>query len=190
MTTFSSPNRMLWQLAAAMRRAASRANVIENEGEMKQEVLVCTLLAIAVVESFLNLFFRVLVEDEHFSQHKDRILKDLAPPFLGLERKIREWPEAIFGGPLEFESGLGKEFMELKSKRNALMHFQSSFSSFSVPGIAFEGFANTDVFDSLIPPDAARAVQVAEGMVAEILRRRGLPEHLVGMNVRLWLGAN
>lgn len=37
-TSLSSPNRMLWQMSASMRRAARRARDLREGDEMKQEV--------------------------------------------------------------------------------------------------------------------------------------------------------
>jgi hypothetical protein len=180
---------MVWQCYESAVRAALRARDTERPDERSQDILVCVLLAVATAETFLNIFFRIVVEETGYTQHKDRLLKDLTPPFLGLEGKLKQWPKDIFGDPLDLESGIGKEFQKLKNKRNTLMHFTSSYDTLSLPdNITIKGLANTEVFDSLTVEDAFKAIDIIERFIKEILRLKGRSIEKLPSELHFWTG--
>jgi hypothetical protein len=68
------------------------------------------------------------------------------------------------------------------------MHFTSTHQTVSLPGIEIHGAADTSVFDDLTVKDAEKGVEIAEGMVEELCRLRGLPEEKIGQALHLWTG--
>lgn len=185
--SLSSPNRIIWQYFDALRRLAGRIGSMENEDERKQDIAVSILLAITVFETFLNIFFRVIVSEASFKHHQQRLLDDLNSR-RSLDYKLRNWPRRVLGKGLNFTAPVAKAFLELKDRRNSLMHFTSTHQTINLPGIEMHGLADTSVFDDLTVNDAERAVEVVEGMVKEVFRLRGIPEEKLGQALHLWTG--
>jgi len=186
----SSPNRMVWQYFRCLRRLVERLSHIQDESERKQEISLCIITAVTVVEAFLNIYFRVIVSEQAYSQHKQRVLNDLSfnPWPKSLEEKLRNWPKDILGQTMDLGSGTPKAFLELKKRRNRLMHFASSHESVCVPGITINGLADSSVFDDLETSDAISALEIAEGMLEEMFRLRGVPPKQIPGDLHLWTG--
>ena len=90
---------MVWQFFEALRRSVARAHNVDQRF-LAQEVAVSVFLAVATVETFLNLFFRIVVEKGE-NTHKEQLLRDLSFPYLSLEMKIKRWPKNILGKSIE-----------------------------------------------------------------------------------------
>ena len=80
------------------------------------------------------------------------------------------------------------EFDQLRERRNLLMHFTSSHQSVNLPGIEIQGLADTSVYDNLTVGDARKALGIAEGMVQELLRLRGVQDQQMGDALHHWIG--
>jgi hypothetical protein len=178
---------MIWNYCDLVRRLVAEIPNISDEAHQKQQTALVVLMSVTVVEAFTNVFFRVVVSETEFQQHLQRIEKDLKSN-KGLDRKIKEWPEAIFGKRFDWNSGIGKDFMTLKKKRNQLIHFTSSHSTLNVGGMTIQGTADTSVFDDLDLNDAEFALQTAEDTIQELLRFRGLGEDKLPWAMQLWTG--
>ncbi|MCK4356416.1 hypothetical protein KAW44_04975 [Candidatus Bipolaricaulota bacterium] len=184
----SSPNRIVWQYFEALRRLVNRLGHATDVTALKQDVAVCIMLAVTVVEAFLNIFFRVVVSEPGFAQHKQRILEDLERR-KSLDYKLKHWPRQVFGSGLDFAAPVPSSFLALKDRRNALMHFTSNHQTLALrPGINIEGLADTSAFDTLTVDDAADALDLAEGMVGELFRLRGTPDNQLPHALHLWTG--
>jgi hypothetical protein len=186
-TSLSTPNRIVWCYLQALRRRVRALQSVDDENEMKEDVALCLMQAIAVVEVFLNVFFRVVVEEPGFSQHKPRLLKDLKGR-RSLEYKLKDWPAAILGKAVNFEEPAAKAFLALKERRNGLMHFTSSHESVFVSGVAIHGLADTTNLDRLTRADAVGAVEAVEGMIYILLRARGISEQNLPHALHSWTG--
>jgi hypothetical protein len=138
----SSPNRMVWQYFAALRRSVDDLDRVSDQDEQRQEVALCIMLSITVVEAFLNIFFRVVVSDPAFSRYAQRVLTDLNQR-RSLDKKIRDWPRDILGRGLNFDEPAPKSFLAVKNLRNSLMHFTSSHESLELAEVQIQGLANT-----------------------------------------------
>ncbi len=178
---------MIWQYFEALRRLVGGLDHARDETVLKQDAVLCIMLAVTVVEAFLNTFFRVIVGEPDFAQHKPRVLADLDRR-RSLDHKLRNWPGDILGEPLDFTAPVPKAFLTLKERRNALMHFTSSHETVRLPGIEIQGLADTSVLDTLALRDAVNALQVAEDMVCELIRLRGTPEDKLPHALHLWTG--
>lgn len=186
-TSLSSPNSIVWRYFQALRRRARAVQTVDDENEMREEVASCLMQTVAVVETFLNMFFRVVVEEPGFTQHKPRLLKDLKDR-RSLEHKLKVWPAAILGKAVDFEEPAVKAFLVLKEQRNGLMHFTSSHESVFVPGVAIHGLADTTILDRLTRADAVGAVEAAEGIIYVLLRARGISEQNLLHALHSWIG--
>jgi hypothetical protein len=183
---YSTPNRMVWLYFSAIQR---RVQAIQASGSdaAQEDIALCLILAVAVIETFLNLFFRVAVSEPAFAQHKVLIIRDLERR-ASLDHKLRRWPEAVFGRPLDLDDPIVRLFFALKEKRNRLMHFTSTHETFAGDGFQIEGLADTSVLDDLAPTDAVMALQIAEDMMRVLLRYRGVSEAALPAALHMWTG--
>lgn len=188
----SSPNRIVWTYFGFLRRLVQRIGNIGDTTQQKDEIVISLVIAVAAVEVFVNLFFRVLVTEPSFQQHKQLVLDDLdtsqpgGPK--GVDYKLRHWPHKVLGKSLAWQTGVAKDFNDLRERRNALMHFTSSHQSIAFSNVTIQGLADTTVYDSLHVADATKALEVAEGMVAELFRLRGTSEAEIPRALHLWTG--
>lgn len=130
----SSPQRMVWVYFNALRRLIRTLDTAATEDEVRENVAVCVILAVSIVETFLNVLFRVVVSESGFTQHEPLILKDIENR-KSLDYKLRSWPKIVFGKGVDFEEPTAQAFLVLKERRNRLMHFTSSRQTVAVPGI-------------------------------------------------------
>lgn len=185
METFSSPNRMVREYFDFLRRLTRRAQSAETDADERQDTAVCVVMAVTIIEIFLNLYIRIVIEESSFRRNREQILKDMKDR-CSLDKKLKKWPHLVFGKKLNLKNGPGKEFMDLKELRNNLVHFQSSWDTLNFPAMVINGVANTTAYDSLKSGDAVKAVTIAEKMLAEIFRLRGMPEEEVPHALHLW----
>jgi len=121
----SSPNRMVWNYFDSLRQLTSGLNKIEDELELKHHLVICITLAIMACETFVNVYFRVLVSEPWFSSSEQDILKDISKR-KSLDYKIKNWPKKVLGNSLDMQKSEILSFLELKDHRNKLMHFTST----------------------------------------------------------------
>jgi hypothetical protein len=179
---------MIWQFFDAARRSVLRSREAVGHGHLSQEVAVSIFLAVTTVETFLNVFFRIVVEEDGYRQHKEQLLRDLSHPFLSLDKKIKTWPERILGRPIDLNTGAGKAFMDLKDLRNGLMHFRSTHSTLDLPDFSIEGLPDTSTFDELTSAHAESALATAEQFLTEVFLEKGLSMQEVSQTLHLWTG--
>jgi len=127
----SSPNHVVWEYFFTLRRLAQRAQAGESEEPCRQATALTIIMAVTVVEVFLNLFFRVCVSEPKRAEHQAQFLEDLRRR-ISLDQKIRKWPKRILGHELPLDAAPGKHFMELKDLRNLLIHFTSTHTIRSI----------------------------------------------------------
>lgn len=183
----STPNRLIWEYFECLRRLVYRVENSQDKSERNQEIALCLFMSVTIVEAFLNIFFRVIVSRPAFVKYENLVLLYLNNR-RSLDYKLKHWPKNILGRELNLQSGIGKDFMDLKEKRNQLMHFTSSHQSFNIPGISIHGLADTSVFDNLKINDARFALDVAEGMLIELFRLRGVSEKSIPHELHYWTG--
>jgi hypothetical protein len=189
----SSPNRIIWVYFRCLRDIVARVDAGREPEAVKDEIVLAIVMAVAAVEAFINLFFRVVVGESGYDTHRELVLADLDADgpdgARGLKYKLNHWPPKILGKSFAWQTGVAKEFDRLREHRNTLMHFRSSHETISpVPGLEITGLADTSVYDELQPAHAADALRIAEGMVAEVLRLRDIPPERIPGQVRQWTG--
>lgn len=185
--SLGSPNHMVWQYYECLKRQASRTTKCA-ELETRQEVALTVILAVTVVEIFLNAYFRVVVSEEPFQKHEKKLLKELSDRIL-LDRKCREWPARIFGASPNPKNGSVRAFAELKELRNKLIHFVSSHETVHLPGnITIHGLADTSAYNSLTTQVALTSVETVRGFAYEIFRLRGIASENWPHSFHGWFG--
>ncbi|MEA2880604.1 MAG: hypothetical protein QOF14_5800 [Hyphomicrobiales bacterium] len=183
----SSPNRIVWLYFSSLRRVIAHIDANAPEESIKAEAAICIMLAVTVVEAFLNVYVRVAVGEAQSAAHAASVQKDITDR-RSLDYKLKNWPTRVFGKALDREAPAVKAFMALKSKRNALVHFTSSHETLQLPAITIGGLTDTSVFDDLTAADGRSAHRIAEAMVAEVFRLRGIPESQIPQLLHLWTG--
>jgi len=159
-----------------------------GEAETRQDAAVAVILAVQCVEVFFNIFFRVLVSETSYSHAEHRICADLKNPRFGLDRKLKEWPAAVFGKGLELGSGTGQRFIALKNTRHRLMHFTSSHQTNSIPGVEIHGLADISVYSELSLQSAFDALRTAEDFLCEVFMLRGIAKDNLPHAMHSWTG--
>ena len=183
----SSPNKMVWSYFSALRRMCYRVEECSSDGYKKEDAALCVITAVTVVEVFLNVYFRILISEKPYKHAEERIQNDLkrqAP----LDRKLKEWPEVVFGNKIDYGSGAGQRFMELKNLRNGLVHFSNTWETIDVPGATIHGLADTSAFDSLGEHSAIQSLKTAEEFLAELFRLRGIKKADIPGALHSWTG--
>ena len=187
MPTYSSPNRIVWEYFLSLRLLAQNAKDAQSPELARQAAALAVVMAVTVGEVFLNLWFRVRVEEKRIADHRESFLKDLASR-VSLERKLKHWPTRYLSAPLSLSSGAGHEFSLLKTLRNSIIHFTSSHESVELDSFSIHGLADTADYDGLSSKQATWALQTAENLVAEIFRLAGIEEKDIPHALHAWTG--
>lgn len=189
MSILSSPNRVVCEYFVSLRRLAEEAKKAPSQELCRQSAALAVIMAVTVSEVFMNLWFRVRIEERHSVAEREAFLKELSfPRPVSLDRKLRKWPERYLGGSIDVSSGPGAEFIKLKSLRNSIVHFTSNHESIELEGVAIHGLANTTDYDGLGYEQANWALQTAENFVAEIFRKSGVSEENIRHGLHAWTG--
>ncbi|HMV13164.1 MAG TPA: hypothetical protein PKD88_11915 [Nitrosomonas sp.] len=187
----SSPQYLVWELFQALRRLCERvgeSHIAQNESVSRQDAALCTILAVQCVEVFFNVYFKVLINEPDYAHANEKISNDLDNTMYSLEKKIKEWPRHAFGKGLDLGGGAGQKFIALKERRNRLIHFTSSHVTFSMPGFAIYGMADTTDYHSLTAKSAIDALQTAEAFLCEIFMLRGISPENLSSALHSWTG--
>lgn len=146
-----------------------------------------TILAVTAVEVFLNLWFRVHATERGTNEIRDALVKDLEKR-ISLDQKLVQWPKRHLHTRLNLKAGPGKAFISLKSRRNSIIHFESSHETIHASNIIVHGLAETTEYDLLSARSAADALATAEELVAEVFRVAGFENEKLESALAAWIG--
>jgi hypothetical protein len=152
--------------------------------ELPQDCAVALMLAVPAFDVFLNSYFGIFAAG---TNRFDTFLHDCKER-ISIEEKLRRWiPRHLPGITPDLASGPFKAFLDVKSRRNKLVHFWSDLGATARVGeTTIEGLADTTVYHMLHRHDAYWAYFGAEGAVREVLRLASGPMPDAGlMN---WIG--
>jgi hypothetical protein len=184
----ASPNSMVWRYFHALRRLCCRISQIDEVGEVREDAALCIILAVTGVEVFFNVYFRVCVSQAQYNHAEALVLRDLESQ-ASLDRKIRAWPTHVFGVGIELGNGIGQRFIELKERRNGLVHFASTHETIQLPkSISIHGLADISFYNSLDALFAAHALRTAEQFICEVFRLQGVKEEQLRHSLHAWTG--
>jgi len=187
MTTFSSPNRIVWEYFNSLKNLVQTARYASNSDFARQTSALAIVTAVTVAEVFLNLWFRIRVEERGNTESRESLLKDLKNR-VSFQRKLEQWPLRYLAEPLDLKAGPGGDFMKLKSLRNSIVHFTSSNSSLNVDDVILHGLADTSDYDSLTAENGIWALETTEAMIVEIFRLGGISEKEIPHALHMWTG--
>ena len=184
----ASPHSIIWEYYECLNRQIHRVPDDENDRTQKQELVLALFLSVSVVETFLNAFFRGVVEEDGFKEHRGRLLNDIEKR-ISLEAKLKEWPKKILGKELDLNNTNIKQFIEMKNHRNALMHFVSSHESIELPGPVFiHGLADMSVLQTLTLSVARKYPSIIRNFSNEVFLARGIKEENLTHAFHRWFG--
>lgn len=190
--TLSSPNRMVTRCFRSLETLLGEIEAMESSDLQKDKISLLLILAINTVETFINVYFRVLIEQDQYSDSKEMVLSDLSHDngsnALGLKSKLNNWPPKVLKKSVNWSSGVGAEFDKLRETRNKLMHFTSSHETFSHGQVSVNGLTDTSVFDNLSVNDAFNAYHVTFGFIEYILRIAGTDIEQLPHAMHHWAG--
>ncbi|HEU6437363.1 MAG TPA: hypothetical protein VE028_07910 [Nitratidesulfovibrio sp.] len=106
-----------WQNFSSLVRESKSASGCKNGIEISHHLTSSLYFGVAALEAFINSKMRA-----HLSETKsiDEIYKKLKNEHLS--KKLKKWPEEIFGHHFEFNENLINTIINLKDMRNALTH--------------------------------------------------------------------
>lgn len=185
--TFGSPNKMIWEYFDSLREMVRNVQDAD-ERSIQRKVLPCVFMGIAIIETFLNTYFRILCEKAGCSGFREQTLKEIDGR-MSLDRKIKTWPQRFFDKEIDFSKGIGLRFMSLKDLRNKLMHFKSSYNTVDLPDqIQLQGMVDISSCDGLDKNIAIESLMVAEEIFEEIFRLEGISADQIKHALHLWTG--
>ena len=185
--TFGSPNKMIWEYFDSLREMVCNVQNASDDRNIQRKVLPCVFMGIAIVETFLNTYFRVLCEKASCSGCREQTLKEIDGR-TSLDRKIKIWPKRFFNKEIDFSQGIGERFMNLKNVRNKLMHFQSSYNTIDLPGAQIHGMVDISSYEALDKNVALESLTVAEEIIEEIFRLEGIGLDEIKHAMHSWTG--
>ena len=180
---YSSANSMVWEYYAIIQRFTARLDPSDQKA-YHQDIAICILLAVTAVESFLNLFFQVLVTRPEYSTHDSFIQNSLKRRW-PLEFKINHWPKRFFNKHIDMTTGIGKRFRDLKDLRNKLMHFGDVCKELDIAGSKLHNFTDITFYETFEDKDAWRALHTSLLFIVEVLKLASKDEkQLAGLTVQ------
>lgn len=189
MATLSSPNRIVSEYFDVLRRLVSESQESECEVVIRQNAALAVITAVTVVEVFLNLWFRVRVEEFYSDTEVMQLISELGQPRpWSIDKKLRHWPKRYLGKSISLAGGPGAEFMRVKKLRNSIVHFSSSHISMKHNNVVINGLADTSEYDALSCKDARLALLAAQGIIGEIFSLTGAAPEDVRNMLHLWVG--
>ena len=187
--TLASPNTPVNAYFGAVRHLVRIAGETEWEADRKALVALSILMAVATVETFFNIWFRTVAQHEPYKAHRDQIVADLKKRNQrGLRYKLKEWPKLFFKKSLDFSQGVGKEFLMLVDKRNALMHVTTTCETAEFPGFRTQDMVDVTDYENLAISDAESAMHLCEDFMRSFFQLKGDNPEDVLAQLHLWIG--
>lgn len=184
----SSPNMVPWTLFGMLQRLAVAPSQAPQSPELvQQNALSAIFIAVAAVEAFTNIFFRVIAEEPQFYQGREAILKAIKSKH-STSRKLKEWTHSTFGREIDQEDERWKSFQNLVARRNELVHFKLSYDSIGVSNVHISGLADTSQFLQLAKETPRECLNCAVGIVELIGRSRGISQRDMRGFLHGWIG--
>lgn len=186
-SVLASPNTLTRAYASVARQLAAEALASQVPSQVRERAVGAVTLAVASVETYLNVFAQLWIDQSQNWPHKSQVEQDLRTK-KGLGRKIEDWPQLFFGRPLQFGSGPAQKFKALVALRNRLMHFLPETRDLTYENVVVRGMIDIEDYESLTGQSAKNAIAVAEGFVAHLLELQGIPCEQRRHALHHWLG--
>ena len=169
------------------RALAQQAQSAVDQDDVRQAAAASIIMAVAFVETYLNIMARLWIEQHEAFEFRDQIDKDLAGK-RPLGRKLEEWPQLFFKKRLNFGCGPAQRFKETLDLRNQLMHFSSDAHEYEFENIKIKGLMNTGAYDSLDASLAHKSVKSATEFISHLIEIQGIPSEQIVHAMHHWVG--
>ena len=184
-TTFSTPHGMVWNHVSCFETLLKELKTETDSNIINQKAALCLHLGILILESFMNIYFRLLVEEDKYSQFKNRILSEIKNR-KSIDYKLKKWPSLFFNKKLTFENGIGRDLMKMKEERNSIMHFNYTYETIHLDSVTVNGLADTTFYHSLDYSKAQEYFQTSINAIKEILSFSGISEDKLPFLLQRW----
>src|SRR6266487_4418331 len=186
--TLASPNTIVSSYFDFARQSADQLRTPTPLQDVQLQVAVSLIMLVGAVEAYLNIAGRMWIEQHSELAHADQIRQDLAQR-RSFMRKLKSWPELLFGKPLDLSSGKMRAFLGLVERRNRLLHFTTTHESMGYENVLIHGLADISFYASLTSADLLAGIDTAEDAIGELIRLQGgLNEERVLMAKTYWCG--
>ena len=183
----ASPNTLTRAYYSAARQLAVESAAAQEESEMRERAVGAVTMSVACVETYLNVFAKLWLDQNPKSPHTSQIERELRKKQT-LGRKIENWPHLFFEQELNFGAGPSQSFKKLLDQRNRLMHFFPESKDFVYQSITIQGLIDNSEFEALKRDTGLYAVSVAVIFVSHLLELQGVPNDQLKHAVHHWLG--
>jgi hypothetical protein len=185
--TLASPNTLTRADAGAAWQLAQEAQAAASQHESRDMAVGALTMAVACVETYLNVFAQLWLDQNQSWPHRAAVEQDLRSK-KPLGRKLEDWPPLFFDRAADFASGPGQDFKALLGVRNRLMHFLAQTHDVARENVIIHGLIDISDYSALSGAFAMRAVATAEAFVGYLLQLQGLGEEHVRHALHHWLG--
>lgn len=158
---------MVRQYSLALNRLVERVPAPERSDERRQDIAICIMVAVTMVEVFVNAYFQALIQHEPFAIHRAWIMRDLQDR-RSLSRKLLDWPRAVFGRTIDEADPKVRQFRDVLRLRNDLVPFRREEGRMRLGDQAVR-MIDTAAFDCLTVDDAVRAANSAYAAIHWVL---------------------
>lgn len=125
-------------------------------------------MAVTTVETFYNIYFSILVSNNKYQKHKERIFGDIKNSKFSFEKKLKEWPILFFGKNISFGKGIGQKFSKLKELRISLLHFLPEYKTIELPNIKIKSVLDISIYEDLDKFDASNCPALVLDFISEL----------------------
>ena len=177
----SAPHRLTWVYYHMMTDLINEINSEDDNEKIKQKTVLTIFLALNLIETFINSYFRLVAERIGDPVKKKKMIEDINKE--GIEWKIKNWPGL---NKIDYGKGIGQKFKKLKGLRNDLVHYKPTYERVRTFDGELEGLTDTRIYDHLEKDQAGKLLKTVEDFINEILRfnLRGVKEQ----SIAIWLG--
>jgi|SRR2546422_6263185 len=186
--TLASPNTIVSSYFDFARQTGDHLRHSPPLVDIQLQVAVSLIMLVGAVEAYLNIAGRMWIEQHSEVAHADQIRQDLAQR-RSFTRKLKSWPELLFGKPRDLSTDRMQVFLKLVERRNLLLHFTTTHESMGYENVQIHGLADISFYASLTLADLFAAIGTAEDAIGELIRvQGGLNEERVLMAKTYWSG--
>ena len=183
-----SPQSILWVYYNILRILILDFHNTTDENEKKEKAFLVIIVSVTIIDAFLNIYFFLLVSEEKYSYHMEQIKNEIKKTSFPLDKKVNQWPMLLFNKNVDFGSGVGQKFMNLKNLRNKLLHFQSDHNELDIQNIKISKLLDITIYEELAQYDVDSCQSIVLDLASEIFRLVGIQKDKIPHFIHSWFG--